>query len=136
MATANPSNVATFMEKIDMLVARPMRYMAPRVTVTARPTGDDRQRGGHQAAEDEDQRDQRHGQAVDLDLAQVAERVLADLGVDGRLAGDVGLERGAHERRADLVDLPCTVCEEAEKLSTATELLPSSDTSCVLPVFA
>jgi hypothetical protein len=37
MATASPSRVATFMANIDMLVARPMRYMAPKVTLTARP---------------------------------------------------------------------------------------------------
>ncbi len=37
MATARPKRVATFMEKMDMLVPRAVRYMAPSVTVTARP---------------------------------------------------------------------------------------------------
>ncbi len=136
MATAKPRRVATFIEKMDMLAAWPSRYIAPRVTVTASPPVIT-------------------GSAADTKLPKTTMRAISATGrpytstrcrsvnewsVRSRLtAGSPVTYASSSVPRSDSRMIStsfCTVAMEASKLSTATELLRSSEISWGFPVLA
>ena len=87
------------MTKIERLEALGEQVHHAQRDADRHAAADDRQGGGHHAAEDQQQDHEGQGQGVGLGRAQVPGRQVLKVGVHGRVAGHVRLQRAPVDRR-------------------------------------